>query len=111
MNELKEKIAIVTGGSTGIGSAIAKKLAEAGAKILITSRNEETLKSSAAQNENIHYLVADIAQSADVEKTIQHAIEKFGKSEDIANAVLYLASDAADYVTGAQLAVDGGQTA
>ena len=36
---------------------------------------------------------------------------KLGQSEDIANAALYLASDDAKYVTGAEIAVDGGYTA
>jgi len=50
---MSQKIALVTGGSTGIGAAIAKELADDGFKVLITGRNEKTLVESAAQHDNM----------------------------------------------------------
>jgi 3(or 17)beta-hydroxysteroid dehydrogenase len=41
----------------------------------------------------------------------QHPIGRFGESKDVANAVLYLASDESSWVTGSALVVDGGYTA
>ena len=85
MNDFNGKVVIVTGGSTGIGSTVAIKIAEAGAKVLITGRNEETLKKTASLNENISYVVADVSQQEGVEKTIQMASEKFGKIDVLVN--------------------------
>lgn len=58
----EDKIALVTGGSTGIGAAAALELAKHGAKVLITGRHEATLKESAARHPNLSYLVADIGK-------------------------------------------------
>src|SRR5579872_6310432 len=46
---LQEKLAIVTGGSRGIGLSIAEKLAELGAEVVITARNQKDLDKAAAQ--------------------------------------------------------------
>ena len=46
MKKLENKIALITGGSTGIGQTTALTFANEGAKVLITGRNEETLKIS-----------------------------------------------------------------
>ena len=59
---MSNKVALVTGGSTGIGAAIAKHLAEDGYKVLITGRNENTLSESASQHENIDYIVSDVSK-------------------------------------------------
>ena len=55
-NAFQDKVVLVTGGSTGIGAAIALQLANAGAKVLVTGRNEATLKSSAARHANLAYV-------------------------------------------------------
>lgn len=56
------KIVLVTGAGTGIGRAIAKEFANAGGKVLIVGRAEETLKETASLNKNIKYLVADLTR-------------------------------------------------
>lgn len=65
----KNRVALVTGGSTGIGAAIAGQLAENGYKVLITGRNEKTLKQTAGIHEAIEYIVADVSSLEDIEKT------------------------------------------
>lgn len=57
---------VVTGGSRGIGLAIAKKLLSEGAEVLITGRTEETLKSVCKQlGSNVRYIVSDLSNISD----------------------------------------------
>lgn len=66
----KNRVALVTGGSTGIGAAIARKFAENGYKVLITGRTEKTLRQTAGSHEAIDYIVADVSSLEDIEKTV-----------------------------------------
>ncbi|MGD1840573.1 MAG: SDR family NAD(P)-dependent oxidoreductase [Thermonemataceae bacterium] len=63
MSNLNGKIAVVTGGNSGIGYATAKELKERGAEVIITGRNEERV-SKAAQELNVKGLVADVTSLA-----------------------------------------------
>jgi NAD(P)-dependent dehydrogenase (short-subunit alcohol dehydrogenase family) len=79
---MTNKVALVTGGSTGIGAAIAKQLAEDRFKVLITGRNENTLIESAAQHDNIDWIISDVSKHDDVIKTVAH-INKTYKQLDV----------------------------
>ena len=79
---MTDKIALVTGGGTGIGSAIAKQLAKEGYQVLITGRTEKTLIISAAQHDNIDWLVSDVSKPAAVQKLFEY-IEQTYKQLDI----------------------------
>jgi NAD(P)-dependent dehydrogenase (short-subunit alcohol dehydrogenase family) len=78
------RVALVTGGGTGIGAATAYLLAEGGARVLITGRSEATLKASAKQHANISYLVADVAKPADAARTIE-TVKKLGGLDVLVN--------------------------
>jgi NAD(P)-dependent dehydrogenase (short-subunit alcohol dehydrogenase family) len=78
---------MLTGGSTGIGRAIARRVASDGADVLITGRHEDTLKEAASQNGNISYLVADIGRSEDVERTLSEVKQRYGKLDILVNNV------------------------
>lgn len=82
--DLKNARVIITGGSSGIGFATAKKLTEKGAKVLITGRNAEKLK-KAAEASGAIAVNADVALEADVEKTFQMAVEKMGGLDILIN--------------------------
>ncbi len=80
---LKDKVAVITGGSRGLGLAIAQTYARAGAKIVIASRAlrsvdlaVDSLRASGYQATGVACDVADIAQ---VEALAQHAIQTFGR--------------------------------
>jgi NAD(P)-dependent dehydrogenase (short-subunit alcohol dehydrogenase family) len=60
----ENQIALITGGSTGIGAAAALHFAKHGAGVVITGRHEDTLKQTAAKHASIRYLVADAARDA-----------------------------------------------
>ena len=66
---LKNKVAIITGASGGIGSAAVKLFADEGAKVLAVDRNEDLLRATIASFETSQaaYFVADVTQEAEVE--------------------------------------------
>jgi YfiH family protein len=72
---LRGKYALVTGGSRGIGFAIAKELYESGCAVVITGRKEETLREAAEKIGNgVKYLVWDMADIESYEKNIALAV-------------------------------------
>lgn len=83
---LRGKYALVTGGSRGIGFAIAKELVNNGCKVVITGRNEETLRASAEKIGNgVKYLVWDMADIESCEKNIALAAEMMGGLDIVVN--------------------------
>lgn len=88
MNRLKDKIAVITGGNSGIGYGIAQEFKNEGAKGVIVGRNQKTLDSSVAQlGDNFMAINADVTNVADLERVFAAAAEKFGKIDVVvANA-------------------------
>jgi len=80
-----DKTVLVTGGSTGIGRDTALAFANRGARVLITGRTEETLRATAAAHPNIDYLVADVADPADVDRTITEVRRRFDGLDVLVN--------------------------
>jgi NAD(P)-dependent dehydrogenase (short-subunit alcohol dehydrogenase family) len=73
MNALNGRHALVTGGGTGIGAAIATTLAQAGATVTICGRRAEPLSQIAAGNSNIRTAVADVTDEAAIVKIYEQA--------------------------------------
>ncbi len=86
---LSGKVAIVTGGAMGIGFAIASRLAEAGAKVLIANLNEgKSAAAAAALKErgwNVSSTVADVSVEAQVEAMVAKAVAEFGGVDILVN--------------------------
>ncbi|MEK3732044.1 MULTISPECIES: SDR family NAD(P)-dependent oxidoreductase [Paenibacillus] len=90
MNSLAGKVALVTGGSRGIGAAIARKLVRAGADVAITYVNSRTKADEVlADMESVGRrglaIQADSAISADVEQAVKRVAETFGKLDILVN--------------------------
>jgi 3-oxoacyl-[acyl-carrier protein] reductase len=81
---LKDKVALVTGGSAGIGQAIAKDLIEAGAKVAITGRDASRLQ-RAAKTMGVHVIQADVSKEADVERAYADVLKTFGDLDILIN--------------------------
>ncbi len=79
---------LVFGGGSGIGKAIAKRFCDAGAKVLITGRNEEKLKNAAEEinNKNIYYKVFDITNVNEHIVLFNEAAEILGGLNGFVNA-------------------------
>lgn len=82
---LSGKVALVTGGSRGIGFATAKILSENGATVIITARNQERLEKSISKISNSIGIAADIRNSNDVKNVVNKTIEKFGRLDILVN--------------------------
>jgi len=78
------RVAIVTGGATGIGFAIAKELARLGGRVVIASRKEENLK-PAAQEMGASYHVLDVRDAAAVEAMAEKVANDFGRIDILVN--------------------------
>lgn len=85
MNSLQDKVAVVTGGSSGIGRAAALSFAQHGAKVLITGRRREPLDEVAAEHSNIIGWVADAASAEDAQRTISKALAAWGRLDVLVN--------------------------
>jgi dihydroanticapsin dehydrogenase len=83
--KLTGKIAIVTGGSRGIGFAIAKTLSENGATVIITSKDSEKIKKAESKISNAFGIACDIKKKNEVQNVVNQTIEKFGKLDILVN--------------------------
>lgn len=81
--QFENKVAVVTGGGSGIGRAIAERYANEGAKVIIAGRRENVLKEVADSSKNISYVVADITNSDDVAKIVKTVETDFNGQLDI----------------------------
>jgi NAD(P)-dependent dehydrogenase (short-subunit alcohol dehydrogenase family) len=88
MSKLKNKVAVITGGNSGIGFGIAQEFKNEGAKGVIVGRNQKTLDSSVALlGDNFIAINADVTNLDDLEMVFKKTSEKFGKIDVIvANA-------------------------
>ena len=86
---LENKVALVTGGGTGIGKAIALRYAEEGANVAICGRTEATLEETAelirGQGGNLITFCCDVSKSTDVEALIKQVMEAFGQLHVLVN--------------------------
>jgi 3-oxoacyl-[acyl-carrier protein] reductase len=81
---LKNAVALVTGGSSGIGRGIAQSLIDSGAKVAITGRDKKKLE-EAAQALGAHAIHADASKEADAIRTMREVLEKFGDLDILVN--------------------------
>src|SRR5258708_31649701 len=80
MGKLEGKIAMVTGGNSGIGLAAARLFVAEGAHVVITGRNQKTLRAAAAELGNrVLAIEADVTDVEATERAVAAAAEKFAK--------------------------------
>ena len=87
MNSVKNKVAIVTGGGSGIGKASAKALAKDGYSVVITGRREEPLKITAEEigTDNVLAVICDVGNQDSVKNLFKVTFEKYGRLDVLFN--------------------------
>ena len=89
MNRLENKVAIITGGNSGVGAATAIKFASEGAKVVITARREAPLLEVAekirAAGGEVLPVVSDISKAEDAKRVVEETLVKFGKVDILIN--------------------------
>ena len=80
--EMKEKVIIVTGGSSGIGLHVVKSLLETGAKVVIADRakNDELIL-----KENLYHITCNISKKTEVDSMIAEVMKKYGRIDGLVN--------------------------
>ena len=86
---LQGKVALITGGSRGIGAAVAQALATAGAAVAVCARNGEaaaaTASAIAAQGGQALGVAADVSRAEDAERLVKACLERFGRLDILVN--------------------------
>jgi 3-oxoacyl-[acyl-carrier protein] reductase len=86
---LKGKVAIITGGTEGIGKAAALKFAQEGAKVAISARRKDVLDKVAAEiaatGAEVLAVAADMSKNADIERFMKAVVDRFGRIDILVN--------------------------
>ena len=104
--KFENKVVVVTGGTSGIGLATAKRFAAEGASVFITGRRQQELDAAV---KTIGGQVSGVAKGTKGYLAGLIPAGRIGQPEEIAKAVLFLASNEASFINGVELFVDGGQ--
>ncbi len=86
--ELRDAVALVTGGSEGIGRAIAEALTGEGCKVTITGRREDAVRKTADEL-GLDWIVGDVGNEDDAVRTVSSVIEKHGRLDILVNNAGY----------------------
>jgi meso-butanediol dehydrogenase/(S,S)-butanediol dehydrogenase/diacetyl reductase len=89
MERLQGRVAIVTGGSQGIGRAVAERLVQEGAKVAVVARHEETVANAVrdlrARGAEAVGIVADVSEEAETRRYVAETVAAFGKVDILVN--------------------------
>jgi NADP-dependent 3-hydroxy acid dehydrogenase YdfG len=89
MNILQNSVSVITGASSGIGSATALQLAAAGSRVVLVARNEEKLQHLVAQiraaGGTAEYQLADVSQAADLQRVADFCQQQYGRVDNLVN--------------------------
>lgn len=83
--DFTDKIAIVTGGASGMGAATARELAAAGARVTIVDKNV-VLATAFAEEIGVEVLIGDVSDAAFCEEVVQAVVGKYGRLDILVNA-------------------------
>ena len=84
--EISNKVALITGGASGLGLATAETLLDAGAKIMLLDLNEDNAKSAVEKlGSNASYVIANVTDESSVQSAVDKTVEVFGGLHVVVN--------------------------
>lgn len=83
--DVKEKVVIVTGASSGIGEATARLLAKQGARVILAARTKDKLEKLVGELPNSFAVPTDVTIDSDLESLVSKTLKKFGKIDILVN--------------------------
>jgi NAD(P)-dependent dehydrogenase (short-subunit alcohol dehydrogenase family) len=84
--QIKDRVFVVTGGSSGLGAAVTRQLAADGAQVVIADINRVAGEALAAElGASVHFALADVTSEADGKAAIQQAVDSFGHLHGLVN--------------------------
>lgn len=94
MSEIESKVVIITGASSGVGEATARRLGASGAKLMLAARREDRLKDLVAAIEKtggtVAYRVTDVADRAQVQALAEATLETYGRIDVLVNNAAFM---------------------
>lgn len=114
---MAEKVAVVVGGSSGMGAAAAEKLAEAGFMVAVMSSSGKGealgvrlgglgFTGSNQSNEDLPGWIDSLPAKEERRQSVP--LQRYGTAAEIGGVIAFLASEGAAYITGQNIRVDGG---
>lgn len=86
MGNFENKVALITGGGTGIGKATAAAFIASGAKVVITGRRQSVLEDAVQElGPQAHYITADVCGNGEPARIVKETISKFGRLDVLVN--------------------------
>ena len=89
MNELQDKVALITGAANGIGRATALAFAKAGARLVVSDRDVQAMENLLgmlnAHDSPAHFVIADVSRAADCDAMVEAALSHFGRLDFAVN--------------------------
>jgi NAD(P)-dependent dehydrogenase (short-subunit alcohol dehydrogenase family) len=89
MSDMKDKVALITGASSGIGRATAEAFAAKGARVVLAARREDELAALASEIKDqggyASFVTTDVSVAQDVERMVAHTVETFGRLDYAVN--------------------------
>lgn len=104
MHQFADKVVLITGGGAGIGRAAALQFADQGAQVVVTGRRIAQLEAMASAHPRIDFVVADVAQPDDAQRSVDTVVDRWGGLDILVNnagagAILPLAEAGTEQVT------------
>ncbi len=85
MSRLESKIALITGGASGLGAAIARRFSEEGARVVVADLNEEKGQEVASSLHEGLFVQVDVTDASSVERMVKETTDHFGRLDVLVN--------------------------